>query len=938
MKTIYPGDAGERNSMKFFTSPVDSRWVRAVVGMVLVSFVFGAEVPATAAPPQPSKKAVAPYAVAVWSTSTGKQLETATADDVSKAWFDVDGRVGIAGAGVEGISKVHPLHHTPERADDDQWRSRNGWVEGNALTGLTRYRVVDERFKRVHQAADSNAFQAIAFVPTVEGPRLVVLANTTLDVFDGTDGQRLRRVKVPSASSCDDFVVGVQRWGERVVVVCDDRAYAFDPLRPKATVVHKNVRNLAAASDGRTLVVLQGKKLHVMDNKGRRRRRPIRVKMKLDDDDSTDLAASPDGRHVALSGPKGQVEVYDVRRGRRIWTWPAPAEEGWTKVAFDTRGRLLMMPETGEVDLLRVDFSRRRPRVTTFPFSHGSWPIIDSYSDGTLLAEISDHHFCRWGADGCSQSIKLHTNDRVRSVALSPDGAAIAVLTSFSTSPSSSSDSSRLAFIRLDPASPLKQQEKATNELHVAIGDRLALLSGKVTHFDAAGRWVVADIDHGAGGVLLQDGQPHPIADFGRDAILLGDRLVSILDTSHIFGHDTLGAWDLKASEPLTLEAPVEGVECLARSEDGTRFATGGNARVIVWDARTLKPLWATTVGRTVNRLRFSKDGERLLAVLSSVRAPSPSEGPTPDDDSLKLEKVDIDGTPAWRLPTANIKDVAVAGETLFMGLERTLVSLSVDGELRPIRRFAQPVASIAVDDRWLYVLTENTRALSVVDRRTGALRRRALPNGALLRMHDADLFLASKGRVVAVTRNAVVLWPAQGPARLLPVGDVTAGHEAELLGADLVDGDTVLVLFRTPRGLRAQRLPLSGPPPAPVELDHNAGETASIVGLRGGGWATSQLMGWVAYDAAGKKTTERALPSTDVVLAKGTPLLVSDGAVVMWLDSKLRQTHQAPLGVGDMIASVVDMEMWGDSAAVLWRTEDEDVFHLSLVQPAASP
>lgn len=196
-----------------------------------------------------------------------------------------------------------------------------------------------------------------------------------------------------------------------------------------------------------------------------------------------------------------------------------------------------------------------------------------------------------------TQRTRIESRDSTTSLALSPDGALLAV-TGFDQ---------KLRAYRTDTLSPVKVVHLGTSFPHALC------FSPDGRHVASGGKaLVLVDTATWKKGVTLK-GHRHEIqgAAFSPD----GARVYTGSGNGYTPSDWTARAWDAATGAALWKWKAAHMVFAVAVSPDGRSVAVGDSAgAVTLLDAETGLPRWTTAAGAWVYRLRFTPDGTSVLA------------------------------------------------------------------------------------------------------------------------------------------------------------------------------------------------------------------------------------------------------------------------------------------------------------------------------------
>lgn len=147
---------------------------------------------------------------------------------------------------------------------------------------------------------------------------------------------------------------------------------------------------------------------------------------------TTELAweFSPDGKMIAVGGPKQALQVHEVATGRKLPQLVGVPDEGIRRIRFSPDSELLAMwYGYGQLERwVRIWDVRSRNEVNPSRGHQGEVSCLACSSDGKWLASGSADHTVRIWRSGTGKEVVCFTGHRepVRAVAFAPDGQTVA--------------------------------------------------------------------------------------------------------------------------------------------------------------------------------------------------------------------------------------------------------------------------------------------------------------------------------------------------------------------------------------------------------------------------------------------------------------------------------------------------------------------------------
>jgi len=303
-----------------------------------------------------------------------------------------------------------------------------------------RVRLLDLRSGRVRRFSGGHETEILRMTFTRDGRTLVTAAEDgTLIVWDVARGEA--RETLPIHESAVDGLQAAPDGRSVYSAATDGRTIVTD-LAPDRRLDRAFdagprfetdfPRGMAASPDGRTLAVTQADgSVDLLDTRTLRRRGTVSALRGF----AAAVAYSPDGRRLAVTGEGGQLGLFDARTGRRTGELRGLRRTSQA-IAFSPDGRLLAAAEAStkeEVGLTertqaRVRIWDLRTRELTAARIPVSSPSIAFSPDGrrlavaTLNAGRTDIRHVRDGR----LVARLPNADLVRSVAWAPNGELVA--------------------------------------------------------------------------------------------------------------------------------------------------------------------------------------------------------------------------------------------------------------------------------------------------------------------------------------------------------------------------------------------------------------------------------------------------------------------------------------------------------------------------------
>ena len=472
----------------------------------------------------------------------------------------------------------------------------------------------------------------------------------------------------------------------------------------------------------------------------------------------SDLAYSPDGRHVAYTSDDGKVYVRDVRTGDERFARKVGKGGG---VAFSEDGRLLLVHgSVGPAALLRMPSGR--PRCTFVDAGHAP---ADATLAGGRAVVVRNAKAHLYDLETCAPVgvIDKVGNTAVRAVA-SPSGSRVAFL-SGRRARIADAKKGRALFALQHPGEITSLAFSNDGRRIVTGGrDRLARIwngfNGKLIHELAGHQGQVLDVAIGPGGTGVATvstdgtGRIWDVATgelraslFGHTNFVRGVAFSPDGESVVTASRDgTARTWALNGRRLATLAGNADVIDLARFSPDGYSVATGGaDGRVKIWDAGTSPQLSRSSLAAPdpPTATATSPDGRMTAKADGSIVRVDRSDGTTADLVGHRLDVSSVAFSPdGTRLVTAGRDHDAI------------LWDVSTGKALRALRGHFGSVsdARFSPDGRW--IVTAGPRSVGVWRASDGRLIRLLVgPEGPF----TAAAFLSDSRTIVATTDQGVV-------------------------------------------------------------------------------------------------------------------------------------------------------------------------------------
>ncbi|MGE5642303.1 MAG: helix-turn-helix domain-containing protein, partial [Byssovorax cruenta] len=350
----------------------------------------------------------------------------------------------------------------------------------------------------------------------------------------------------------------------------------------------------------------------------------------------TNVAISPDGKHIATSSLDGTAKIWDAATGKELLTLHGHKDEVWG-LAFSPNGTRLV---TSSVDHTAIVWDAVSGQALVTLSGHTESVTRATFSpndDGTRVATASDDGTAKiWDVKMGKEILTFSgQTGRINDVAFSPDGSRIVTAqdgdiakvwdattgeelltlighTDIVLAVDFSPDGTKIATGSFDGTAKIWDAKT---------GDSLLTLTG---HHNSSVQSVAFSHD---GSRLATSSSDTTVKVWG---VATGTELLTLAGHSGLivavaFGPDdtwlatasddrTAKVWDLTPSHEVFTWTADDAIGSVAISPDGTKLATAARIHIFVWDMANGQQLYELKGHKDfIDTIRFNPDGTRLV-------------------------------------------------------------------------------------------------------------------------------------------------------------------------------------------------------------------------------------------------------------------------------------------------------------------------------------